>query len=513
MNKIKIKKNTLAKHSVISKALIFTSGICIGFFQTVIFISDSCAQSAPPQATGPIDIQANEQEFGENVVLAKGDVTVTYKDSVVKGPEAKLYRDSAGQPQKAVFVGHPHLVQNDSKISADTLVFEIANSKFIAEGNAHSEVVSAGNDTQVDMKATPGQKKDDFKSTKAETVSGNKVASASKGSANSKQPFAWPQASDDQNANRVKPSVNSNGQTASSTNTVKKPNTSKPGQAEPEVEKIITDSDYQEYEKDSGKFDASGHVHVIHGAVSVFADKLKLVYGTDSKPETALFTGNVNALQDGNNTQAEKVTYYLKTRRLQATGNVKSRMIQQKPLETPNSKTAANKKVISAKPNAGGATAAPSVASAIGDDGSIIVVSDSQDMNQNTGKMSAEGNVRVYYQDIIGVGPKALLLRNADGRAEKVIFTERSQISQPGKRWIADRITMAVATKKILAEGNTKALIIQGSPGGQKSSPQSSGALAMHANRGGPKIAPASIASDRPASGIAIGSSKIETIR
>ncbi len=47
-----------------------------------------------------------------------------------------------------------------------------------------------------------------------------------------------------------------------------------------EVEKIITDSDYQEYEKDSGKFDANGHVHVLHGTISVFADKLRLVYGT-----------------------------------------------------------------------------------------------------------------------------------------------------------------------------------------------------------------------------------------
>ncbi len=103
--------------------------------------------------------------------------------------------------------------------------------------------------------------------------------------------------------------------------------------------------------------------------------------------------------------------------------------------------------------------------------------------------MDAMGNVKVYYQDTIAVGPKAVLFRNADGRAEKVIFTGRSQISQPGKRWIADRITMAVATKKVLAEGNTKALIIS-TPNNNKNT-----ALAT-----------------RPVkNGTAIGSSKIET--
>ncbi len=490
MNKMKKEKKTiLAKNSVIGKMFFFAGSICLGFFQTVIVI-DGCAQSsAVPQATGPIDIQANEQEFGENVVLAKGDVTVRYKDSIVKAPEAKLFRDSAGQPQKAIFVGHPYLTQNESKISADTLVFEIANSRFIAQGNAHSEVISSGNDTQVDMKAGPGQKA----ASKPTSTGGNKATVASKG--NGKQPFAWPQASDDENNQRIKPEASTQpGTTGSAT---KKAGSGKPTEA---LEKIITDSDYQEYEKDSGKFDASGHVHVIHGAISVFADKLKLVYGTDNKPETALFTGHVNAFQDGNNTQAEMITYYLSTKRLQATGNVKSRMIQQKPLDS--SKTAGNKKVISAKPNAGGVTAAPATAGAGSDDDSIIVVSDSQDMNQNTGRMSADGNVRVYYQDIVGVGPKVLLLRNADGRAEKVIFTERSQISQPGKRWIADRITMAVATKKVLAEGNTKALIIQGSPGEQKREPQSNSALAFRAKSG-----------SSGNTGTAIGSSRIETIR
>ncbi len=513
-------KKSLAKQSAIKKFMFFIAGICLGFFQTVFLTPDSCAQTAGPQASGPIDIQANEQEFLDAIVLAKGNVTVTYKDSIVKAPEAKLFRDPNGQPQKAIFVGHPYLTQNDNKISADTLIFEIAESKFIAQGNAHSEVSSEG-DAQVDPKAPPGKsgKMENKKENKSEGIAkgemnskneaNSKTLAAAKGSNSSKQPFAWPQASDDQNAfqkptNNITASQPGNKVIEPSNKaneSGKKPSTDKTAK-EGTPEKIITDSDYQEYSKESGKFDASGHVHVIHGEVSVFADKLKLVYGNDGKPETALFNGHVNAFQGTNNTQAETVTYYLATKRLQAAGNVHSRMIQKQ--DGSENKGATNKKVVGAQPNAGGAIAAPNATGIQSDEDPIIVVSDAQDMNQNTGKMTAEGNVRVYYQDMTGAGPKVLLLRNADGRAEKVIFTERSQVSQPGKRWIADRITMAIATKKILAEGNTKAFII-GTPG--RPAPQANSALAA---RSSGKTASTVAVTDKNKTSTVAGSNKNE---
>jgi len=468
-----------------------------------MFVNYSCAQSPPPTATGPVDIQANEQEFADKMVVAKGNVVVTYKDSVITGPEVKLFRDDAGQPQKAIFDGQPHLVQNDSKINADTLIFEIANNKFIAQGNAHSEVVTSG-DNDFDPKAAPGKQKEKKEvkkeiaispavpapATKSTLTKSTATASTKKAATNSKQPFAWPKAGDEP-AESQPISVISKATDTDTPHTSKaKPSSGKLG----EVEKIITDSDYQEYEKDTGKFDCTGHVHVLHGAVSVFSDKLRLVYGINGKPETALFTGHVDAIQDGNNTKAEQVTYYLTSKRLQATGNVRSRMIQQKPNDP-----AQNKKSISANPNnpasPGAATAAPAQTGATTADDSIYVLSDAQDFNQITGKMDADGNVKVYYQDTVALGPKAMLFRNPEGKAEKVIFTGRSQVSQSGKRWIADRITMAVASKKIWAEGNTKALIIS-SPNSNK-----------------PKVPPeknTALAARTVKSGTAIGSSKIE---
>ena len=91
----------------------------------------------------------------------------------------------------------------------------------------------------------------------------------------------------------------------------------------------------------------------------------------------------------------------------------------------------------------------------------LPISSDSQDYSKDTNRLSANGNVRVYYQDTVGQGPQAVLVRNEQGKADRMYFIGRSQITQPGRRWIADRITLTVADKKVLAEGNTKAIILQ----------------------------------------------------
>lgn len=450
----------------LKKTAVFISCFCLVFFQAVIFVPDTCAQApAPaPQATGPIDIQAAEQDFADDQVIAKGNVRVKYKDSLIVGPMATLFRDAAGQPQKAVFVGHPNLTQGESKMHADTLIFEIATSKIIAQGHAHSEVISKGDQ---DTDITPVKPA-------AKTKAGD-----------GKQPFKWPQKGDEPPVNTASNDSASNdsgnassdadttsGETTPAHSTVAKKKTDKEGPPE----KIVTDSEVQAYDKQSGHFEASGHVHVIHGEISVFSDKLQLVYGTDNKPETAVFTGHVSAFQGKNNTQSDLMTYYLSTKRLQATGNVHSKVIQEKPPESKNGKKtdSSGKKVVGQAPGPGAAVAAPAASGSQTakkvDDDTILVVSDAQDYSKETGFMSADGNVKVYYQDTIGLGPKAVVIRNADGKAEKVIFTGRSQITQPGKRWIADKITFNCLTKKVLAEGNTRAFILQQNQNDKRSS-------------------------------------------
>jgi lipopolysaccharide export system protein LptA len=371
-------------------------------------------------AAGPIDIRANEQEFAENQVIAKGNVKVTYKDSVVYAPLATLFRDAGGNPQRAVFTGHPHLTQGSNRIDADTLTFEMANAKIVATGHAHSEVISEAK--------TEEKKNADGSTTGGGTE--NPTADLTKELGGGKKA------------------------------------------ADGKPEKIVTDSDRQEYDRASGRFEAMGNVRVQHGEILVHSDKLQLIYGLDSKPEAAVFTGNVNALQGKNSTLADSMTYTLATKRLQATGHVKSTVIQeQKP-------GAQKKNTIGFKDPVG--MPAASAATTGGDepkDDVVLITSDSQDYSRETGRMTANGNVRVFYQNIIGAGPTAILVRNALGKTERVVFSGRSQISQPGRRWIADRIEMTMDDKKVIATGNTKALILQ-VPGEKKGAPASNTMLA-----------------------------------
>ena len=365
------------------------------FFLLLQYNGPAVAQGpAATDTSGPVDIQANEQEFAGEQVIARGNVHVTYKDSVISSPQATLFRDSAGSPQKAVFTGHPKMTQGTSVINADTLTFEIANQRIIAEGRAHSEVVS----TQSSI-----------------TASG-----------------------------------------------AGKPGSGKEGQNAGVSERIITDSDRQEYDKSSDKFEAQGHVRVIHGDIRVNADKLQLVYGADKKPETAIFTGRVVATENNNKTSADTITYSLTTKRLQASGHVKSQVIQKADASKKGGPIADEGFSDDGKHGIGNSATLPKSE----DNETVVIVSDSQDYSQETGRLSADGNVKLYYQDTVGIGPRVILVRNQDGRADKVFFTGRSQVTQPGKRWIADRITLTVADKRVLAEGNTRAFILQ-APKGQ----------------------------------------------
>jgi lipopolysaccharide export system protein LptA len=197
-----------------------------------------------------------------------------------------------------------------------------------------------------------------------------------------------------------------------------------------------------------------------------------MAYGIDNRPEAAIFNGHVSATQGTNNTQSDSMTYFLNTKRLQATGHVRSKVIQAQGApakEAPKPAEGKVEQIVNSGPKSGsGSDKNVGFAPLLNTDPSstesqapIIIVSDTQDYNKETGRLDAAGNVKIFYNDTIGIGPKVILVRNADGQAEKVLFIGRSQITQPGKRWIGDKITMRVTDRKVLAEGNTRAFILQ----------------------------------------------------
>lgn len=407
------------------KSKLLTSVSCVGILLLAALppgMAQMPGAGAPGAGVqGPIDITANEQEFAGDAVIARGNVRVVYKDSVILAPMATLYKDPSGNPARAIFSGHPRLTQGSSKIDAETLTFEIATQKILAQGNAHSEVESSSEDDSM------------------KPIASTKNA-----------PVEIANKTDDREDNEKPQPAATKSNTGS-----KKPASNKP------VEHIITDADTQEYDSGSGRFEAIGNVRVKHGDIFVKSDKLQLVYGMTNKPETALFTGRVTATQNRNSTMADTITYSLSTKRLQATGNVKSKVIQEKK---PEIKKAVPVAMLT--PSAKATTKAISIDSAFAADADkpIFILSDSQDYCKDNGRVAAHGNVRFVYGDTVGIGPSIILTKNAEGKAEKVIFNGRSQITQTGRRWIANSIVYIIAEHKVIAQGNTKAMIIQGPP-------------------------------------------------
>jgi len=425
--------------------------------------------------SGTIDIQANEQEFADDHVVARGNVHVTYKDSIIDAPMATLYKDAAGKPQRAVFTGHPRLRQGQNLIHADKLTFEMASSIIIAEGNAHSEVIP-----QDGSNATKTSKKIEAKAT-------------------GKTPPATP-------APKQEVSLDVDG------NPIKMPDAPeatasapvKQAKKEPaKHDKIVTDADHQQYNRTTGQFDARGNVRVKTGDIFVKSDTLKLVYDAEQKPETALFTGNVKATQGANCTEADLMTYFLTTKRLQATGHVKSTVVQTKQAEATkkggpftafnpsgarkpvkpigaDTASAAGQLIASTEDMQDGLAGNAATSVPQKDEPPIVIFSDAQDYSENTGRCTADGNVKLFYQDTIGVAPKMIMVKNVEtGQTEKVLLFGRCQITQTGKRWIADRITYTVADNKVIAEGNTKAFILQNGPKGPGAPAQSGPKFAM----------------------------------
>ena len=190
-------------------------------------------------------------------------------------------------------------------------------------------------------------------------------------------------------------------------------------------------------------------MRVKRGDLFVKADNLVMYYGADGNPETAMFKGNVTVLQYPNETYSDNVTYGLNTNRLQANGHVKSKVIQ-----NPNNDAKKN--------NDDEETVAQKTDEKKQGSSDIVVTSDAQDYSSTNGRITAIGNVKLSSDETSGSGPKMVMMRNEEtGKTDRIIFYGRSQVKQSGKSWIADHIEMDMSSKKVIASGNTKAVILQ----------------------------------------------------
>ena len=87
-------------------------------------------------------IKSNEQNFDSNtnIVIATGNVNITYKDVKTKSDEARILIDKpSGQLRQVNLLGSANVVQNKSVIDAAVFIFNPVSNELIAQGKAHSK--------------------------------------------------------------------------------------------------------------------------------------------------------------------------------------------------------------------------------------------------------------------------------------------------------------------------------------------------------------------------------------
>jgi len=87
-----------------------------------------------------ISMKSNTQDFDmvNNVIIARGNVEIKYKDLNTRSSEARISVDKSGKPQKVELQGSARLVQGKNIVNADNFIYNPVTDEIIANGNTHS---------------------------------------------------------------------------------------------------------------------------------------------------------------------------------------------------------------------------------------------------------------------------------------------------------------------------------------------------------------------------------------
>ena len=69
--------------------------------------------------------------------------------------------------------------------------------------------------------------------------------------------------------------------------------------------------------------------------------------------------------------------------------------------------------------------------------------------------ISIKGNVLINYKDAVIEAPEAYIETDSSGEQDKAIFTHRGKLKLKDRKLEADKITVSIKDKTIIAEGNT----------------------------------------------------------
>lgn len=304
----------------------------------ILAVSASSAITPDPAM---IRISADKQSYNldKKKYLLSGKVSVAYQDMLITGTKAEMEMDAAGKPQVAHFTARPLFTRTKPNVGKDTVLGDVINvwlgdDRYGAQGNVESHITTVAADPFT------------IRSDVQEFDNRNKVVSASgnvhvdyQGS-QAQSSIANVRMKDDGKADRVIFSGGArlkkdNGDIAGDKITVMvdsgnliaehnvKTNVDLQGKAKPgDPQKVIINSDYQQYDKSSDTMLASGNVKIFYG--DYIATGPKATFKLKNQDLDKIFlTGRPTIIENGRTITADKITITTNPKNFDAVGNVK----------------------------------------------------------------------------------------------------------------------------------------------------------------------------------------------
>ena len=186
---------------------------------------------------------------------------------------------------------------------------------------------------------------------------------------------------------------------------------------------VIVTSDTQEYDTNTKIMKANGGVVITYDTLETYSEYAEAKIDNGGEIDNLKLRGNVVIKEKGKIVKGNNFDYSMKNGDLVVSGNTTSDVVFE-------------------------------------DGTRVYIVADRQIFNRYTKSMIASGHVIIEYKDYIAKGPKAhLLVDEKTNKANEIIFTGRSKITEKTNSIEADRIKLILNPKGFTADGNVKTSI------------------------------------------------------
>ncbi|MBY0402536.1 MAG: hypothetical protein K2X66_01450 [Cyanobacteria bacterium] len=309
--------------------------------------SAKASSASPSSAYDPrlVKVSANQQTFdGTNSkTYLKGNVDVTYKDVRIRGSEAIIDDDGAGNPSVANFFKRPLArrivpLKGEDTLHADIIRLFLKENAMSAEGNTVTYVTTMAADPFTIRADTQqfdnisknvvarGQVEVNYKDTKA--FSPRAILQVGPNGKAEKVVFSGgariEQESSIITGEKVTVMVGSGNmiaeQNVKTTYSAKDPKTGGGGS---QGMKILIDSDYQQYDKVSQTILASGNVRIVYDTYIATGPKATFKM-KDGAVDQIILTGRPSIIELDRKIVADKITIITNPKHFDAFGNVKT---------------------------------------------------------------------------------------------------------------------------------------------------------------------------------------------